>query len=310
MSSVYIRDESAENERRTPLVPKYIVRLIEKGIEVFVQSSETRIYSDEQYTNAGAKITNKPWYTYQDVLIIGIKELTNLEKLNNHTHMYFSHSYKNQTNSKLILDAFRVSNSRLYDFEYFVNNQNQRLIAFGFHAGIVGAILGLRQYTNHLTSAPDLENLTVFSDINNLLKAFYKITSRHVNIAIVGANGRCGSGVKYILEGHSYKTEGVSPLGYNYIDGGYVKSVQKEFGTHKIKTYPLMDFTSFLKWVVLKKIKKIRPFWYIKYNKEEAQAFLQKEFDWQYYGGHHLENRMTAFWEPLVGVVLLQEKKH
>ncbi len=104
-------------------------------------------------------------------------------------------------------------------------------------------------------------------------------------------------GVKYILEGHSYKTEGVSPLGYNYIDGGYIKSVQKQFGREKIKTYPLMDFRSFLKWVALKKIKKIRPFWYIKYNKEEARSFLEKEFDWQYYGGHHLENRMTAFWQ-------------
>jgi N-acetyl sugar amidotransferase len=104
-------------------------------------------------------------------------------------------------------------------------------------------------------------------------------------------------GVKYILEGHSYKTEGVSPLGYNYIDGGYIKSVQKQFGREKIKTYPLMDFRSFLKWVALKKIKKIRPFWYIKYNKEEARSFLEKEFGWQYYGGHHLENRMTAFWQ-------------
>ena len=202
MSSVYIRDESAENERRTPLVPKDIVRLIEKGFEVIVQTSEMRIYSDELYINAGAKITDNPWFLYKDALIIGIKELTNLEKLNNHTHMYFSHSYKKQANANQILDAFRTSNSKIYDFEYFVNNQNQRLIAFGFNAGIVGAILGLRQYTNHLTSAPDLENLTVFSDINNLLKTFYKITTKHVNIAIVGANGRCGSGVKYILDQH------------------------------------------------------------------------------------------------------------
>jgi hypothetical protein len=33
----------------------------------------------------------------------------------------------------------------------------------------------------------------------------------------------------------------------------------------------------------------------MQYNKENARAFLEKEFGWQYYGGHHLENRMTAF---------------
>ena len=34
---------------------------------------------------------------------------------------------------------------------------------------------------------------------------------------------------------------------------------------------------------------------YIDYNKENAKNFLKKEFNWEYYGGHHLENRMTAF---------------
>ena len=35
---LYIRAESAENEARTPLVPKDIGRLIEKGFEVIVQT--------------------------------------------------------------------------------------------------------------------------------------------------------------------------------------------------------------------------------------------------------------------------------
>lgn len=102
--------------------------------------------------------------------------------------------------------------------------------------------------------------------------------------------------VNYIFEGHSYKTEGISPLGYNYIDGQYIKSVHRKFGTLKMKTFPNMDFFSFMKWIAVKKIKKIRPLWYINYNKEEARVLLEREFGWQYYGGHHLENRMTAFY--------------
>lgn len=101
--------------------------------------------------------------------------------------------------------------------------------------------------------------------------------------------------VKYVLEGHSFRSEGVSPLGTTYVDGRYIASIHKKFGTVPMRTFPNMPFMSFMKWTLFKRIKKIRPFWYIDYSKEDARAFLEKEFGWRYYGGHHLENRMTAF---------------
>lgn len=102
-------------------------------------------------------------------------------------------------------------------------------------------------------------------------------------------------GIKYVLEGHSFIAEGVSPLGTGYVDGAYIKYIHRQFGRIKMKTFPNMDFMSFMKWILVKRIRKIRPLWYINYSKEEAQKFLEKEFGWSYYGGHHLENRMTAF---------------
>jgi N-acetyl sugar amidotransferase len=101
--------------------------------------------------------------------------------------------------------------------------------------------------------------------------------------------------VKYILEGHSFMTEGVSPLSSAYVDGAYIKNLHKMFGKLRMKTFPNMNFMSFMKWIIVKRIKKIRPLWYIPYSKEGAQAMLEKEYGWKYYGGHHLENRMTAF---------------
>jgi len=101
--------------------------------------------------------------------------------------------------------------------------------------------------------------------------------------------------VKYVLEGHSYISEGVSPLSSAYVDGAYIKNLHKMFGKLKMKTFPNMNFMSFMKWIMVKRIKKIRPLWYIPYSKQEAQAMLEKEYGWKYYGGHHLENRMTAF---------------
>ena len=101
--------------------------------------------------------------------------------------------------------------------------------------------------------------------------------------------------LKYVLEGHSFIAEGVTPLGKNYFDGKYIYSIHKKYGKLPLKTYPLMTFAKFMKWTVVKRIKKIRPLWYIHYSKAEARVFLEKEFGWKYYGGHHLENRMTAF---------------
>ena len=105
--------------------------------------------------------------------------------------------------------------------------------------------------------------------------------------------------VKYVLEGHSFVTEGITPVGRNYFDGRYIKSIHKKFGKLPMKTYPLMTFNRFLFWSSFAKIKKIRPYWYIDYNKEEAREFLEKNYGWEYYGGHHLENRMTSFYHSI-----------
>lgn len=101
--------------------------------------------------------------------------------------------------------------------------------------------------------------------------------------------------IKYIFEGHSFLEEGISPLSNAYIDGGYIKDVHKKYGRIKMKTFPNMTFFSFLKWVMFYRIKKIRPFWYVDYSKENAKKILINLYDWEDYGGHHLENRMTAF---------------
>ncbi len=101
--------------------------------------------------------------------------------------------------------------------------------------------------------------------------------------------------IKYVFEGHSFITEGISSIGDNYHDGRYIREVHKRYGKIKMKTYPLMTLTSFLKWTLFFRIKKVRPFWYVKYSKEEAREYLKKKFDWSYYGGHHLENKISRF---------------
>jgi len=101
--------------------------------------------------------------------------------------------------------------------------------------------------------------------------------------------------IKYIFEGHSFATEGISPQGNNYFDGKYISDIHKKFGKLKMKTYPLMTLFQFLKWAIIYRQQFIRPLWYIDYSKSAARERLVNEIGWEYYGGHHLENRASAF---------------
>ncbi|MDP3082615.1 MAG: N-acetyl sugar amidotransferase [Rubrivivax sp.] len=101
--------------------------------------------------------------------------------------------------------------------------------------------------------------------------------------------------IKYILEGHSFVTEGISPVGGNYLDGAYVADIHRRYGRRRMRTFPNMPFWQFMKWALVYRQQFIRPLWYIDYSKEDAREYLQKHMGWEYYGGHHLENRASTF---------------
>lgn len=149
----------------------------------------------------------------------------------------------------------------------------------------------------------DLETFVVNNDeyddiYNSFLKAGVKDIEAPTDIGFMGVLYRAAEnhGIKHIVEGHSFRTEGVSPMGWLYMDGGYIKDVHKKFGTMPMKTYPNMDFNHFIKWAAMSGIERTRPLYWIDYNKEAAKKFLAEEYGWQWYGGHHLENRFTAFY--------------
>lgn len=102
-------------------------------------------------------------------------------------------------------------------------------------------------------------------------------------------------GVRYIFEGHSFVAEGLSPVGSNYLDGAYVADIHDRFGTKRRDTFPNLTFYQFMKWALVYRQKFIRPFWYMGYSKQAARQELISKTGWEYYGGHHLENRASTF---------------
>lgn len=101
--------------------------------------------------------------------------------------------------------------------------------------------------------------------------------------------------VKYIFVGHSFRTEGITPLNWTYMDGKYIQSVHKKYGTVSLSRYPNLLMADFLRWVVVGGIRRVRPLYYLDYQKELVKEFLAREFGWERYGGSHLENLYTRF---------------
>jgi N-acetyl sugar amidotransferase len=100
-------------------------------------------------------------------------------------------------------------------------------------------------------------------------------------------------GVSYVFEGHSFRTEGIAPLGWVYMDGRYIESVNERFGSMPLKTFPNMKFWTFVR--SMSRIKKIRPLYWLDYDKRASMDLLSAECGWRWYGGHHLENQGAAF---------------
>ena len=103
-------------------------------------------------------------------------------------------------------------------------------------------------------------------------------------------------GIRYIIEGHSFRTEGVAPLGWIYMDGRYIQSVHDRFGTRADGDVPEhAGSRTSSAGRRCSGIKRLRPLYYMDYQKGRGQAVPADEFGWKWYGGHHLENRFTAF---------------
>ncbi|MBN1999832.1 N-acetyl sugar amidotransferase [candidate division KSB1 bacterium] len=106
--------------------------------------------------------------------------------------------------------------------------------------------------------------------------------------------------IQYIVNGHSFRTEGKVPIMWSYGDGRYIKSVQKIYGSMKLSSFPNFTLFDLFYYSYLKHIKQFRLLYYFPYNKKSIKELLKKELDWQDYGGHHYESVYTRFYQGYI----------
>ncbi len=138
MHKIGIRHEDKyAMERRAPLVPEHVKELVEKGIEIHVERSPKRVFKDEEYEAAGAKLVDK--LTEPD-LILGVKEMPLDYFEYRKTYIFFSHTIKGQSYNMPLLKRMMEKEVNLMDYEKVTDEQGRRLIFFGRFAGLAGMI--------------------------------------------------------------------------------------------------------------------------------------------------------------------------
>jgi alpha-aminoadipic semialdehyde synthase len=131
------REDKNEWEARVSLIPTDVKKLVNSGIEIFLQPSPIRIFSDQEYINVGATISED---LSSCSAILAVKEIpiNFIEK--GKTYVFFSHTIKGQDYNMPLLQKMIDEKTQLIDYERIVNEKGQRLIFFGRHAGLAGMI--------------------------------------------------------------------------------------------------------------------------------------------------------------------------
>lgn len=132
------REDKNKWERRVPITPKHIKELIAKeGIEVVVQPSEIRAFSDQEFEKAGAIIQED---ISQCPVTFAVKEIPEQHFQAKNSYVFFSHVIKGQPYNMGMLKKMMALGCNLIDYEKIENHTGQRLVFFGRYAGLAGMI--------------------------------------------------------------------------------------------------------------------------------------------------------------------------
>lgn len=106
--------------------------------------------------------------------------------------------------------------------------------------------------------------------------------------------------ISYILSGDNIATESVFPRSWHHaaMDAINLHAIHKKFGTISLKNYKTISFMEYyFYYPFIRKMKIIRPFNYMPYDKKAALIELKKKVDYKQYEYKHGESRFTKFFQ-------------
>lgn len=200
-----IREGKVPPDARAPLTPKQCQEILDKfPIKIVVQPAAVRSYTDAEYQAAGVPMSDD----LRDCdILIGVKEVPVDQLIPGKTYLFFSHTIKKQAQNRQLLQTILEKNIRLIDYEKLTDDRGDRLIAFGFYAGLVGAHNGLWTYGRR-TRLFDLPRMRDCHDYAEVKLAYQNLQLPSLRIVLTGS-GRVAAGALRNL--HDMGIREVSP---------------------------------------------------------------------------------------------------
>ena len=191
-----IREGKLPQDNRVALTPiqcRYL-QLKVKNVKIIVQPCSTRCFTNQEYINAGIEVKED----LSDCnLLLGVKEVPVNELLPNKRYMFFSHTKKKQPHNQQLMKAMIEKKITLIDYECLEHEDGQRILGFGFFAGIVGAHEGMKAYGLR-TGAYELCNVKSCHSYKELIESYFQLKLPKIKIAITGS-GRVASGILEVM---------------------------------------------------------------------------------------------------------------
>jgi alanine dehydrogenase len=191
-----IREGKIPNDKRVAFTPDQclFIQKIFPDVEVLVQPSEWRCFTNEEYIIRGIRMM-------EDLgdcdILFGIKEVPVNELIANKKYLFFSHTIKKQSHNKELLQTILQKNIQLIDYECLTDAKFNRVIGFGYYAGLIGTYNGILGYGKKYKLF-DLKSAHLCHDKAELKKELKKVHLPNIKIIITG-NGRVANGAIELL---------------------------------------------------------------------------------------------------------------
>lgn len=185
-----IREGKVPPDARAALSPaQCVVAQRQFPVQFVVQPSPHRCFRDAEYQAAGISLQ-------EDVrdcdVLLGVKEVPVDQLIAGKTYCFFSHTIKKQPHNRKLLQAVLAKDIRLIDYEVMTNERGDRLVAFGFYAGVVGAHNGVWTYGRR-TGLFELPRMYQSHDYAEVKAAYEHVHFPPMRIVLTGG-GRVATG--------------------------------------------------------------------------------------------------------------------
>ena len=190
-----------------------------------------------------------------------------------------------------------------YTLWYCVTQLRLRPLAVHFNDGFGNPVAGENMVRTCQRLGVELRTVTSdWRESKDLKIAFLKAsvpdmeegTDLGIATALYGVAAK--EGIRHLVIGQSFRTEGIAPLSWNYLDGKYLRAVHRQFGTVPLRPWQPNDpgfnlgIKEMMYYAFVRRIKTVTLLYHLDYVRTEVDELIIGELGWKSPGAHYSDD--------------------